>query len=139
MDKNAKIVNFHCFWPTLPPENGPLMAIESQKMYKIPLRGFPEKLADTRDRETTDRETTETRLDLRVRFPRWGSDQKLWESDARFWRNNQKYVKIGHFWPKIGQNGQILSFPQKSKNVTFLHSQRLVFMQKIRKFWCADF
>ena len=30
--KNHQNDRFHIFWPTLPPENGSLMAIESQKM-----------------------------------------------------------------------------------------------------------
>ena len=33
--KMAKITNFDCFWPMLPPGNGPLMAIESWNMYKM--------------------------------------------------------------------------------------------------------
>ena len=40
MQKMAKIVNFHFFLPTLPPENGSLMAIESEKMYKMPFKAF---------------------------------------------------------------------------------------------------
>ncbi len=38
MQKIEKITNFHCFWPTLPPGNGPLMAIESWNMYKMPFK-----------------------------------------------------------------------------------------------------
>ena len=30
--------NFHCFWPTLSPGNGPFMVIESWNMYKMPLK-----------------------------------------------------------------------------------------------------
>ncbi len=34
MQKMAKMTNFHCFGPTLPPENGSLIAIESGKCIK---------------------------------------------------------------------------------------------------------
>ena len=49
---------------------------------------------------------------------------------------------LAHFdqnWPKFGQNDQFSSFPEKNKNVTFLHSLRLAFMQKIREIQCAVF
>ena len=38
MQKMAKMTNFHCFWPMLPPGNGLLMAIELWNMYKIPFK-----------------------------------------------------------------------------------------------------
>ena len=41
------------------------------------------------------------------------------------------------FWKDAAQNVKFLSFPEKTKNVTFLHSLRLAFMQNIRKFQCA--
>ena len=38
MQKMAKMTNFHYFWPTLSPGNGPLMAIEAWSMYNMPFK-----------------------------------------------------------------------------------------------------
>ena len=38
----------------------------------------------------------------------------------------------GQFWTNAAQNDQFLSFPEKNKNVTFLHSLKLAFMQQAR-------
>ena len=38
MQKLAKMKNFHYFWPTLPPKNGPLMSIKAWNMYKMPFK-----------------------------------------------------------------------------------------------------
>ena len=50
--------------------------------------------------------------------------------NLRFWTFLNILAQI---LDRRGQNVQFLSFPEKNKNVTFLHSLRLAFMQKIRE------
>ena len=58
----------------------------------------------------------------------------------------RKTFDFGHFlpfwlkfWTDAAQNDQSLSFPEKNKNITFLHSLRLAFMHKIREIQYAVF
>ena len=50
-----------------------------------------------------------------------------------------KMSKLTILWPISTQNVQFSSFPEKNKNVTFLHSLKLAFMQKIREIQFAVF
>ena len=72
--------------------------------------------------------------------------QKMREMQYAVFEQMRKTLDFGHFWPfwlkfwtDAAQNDQFLSFPEKNKNVTFLHSLRLAFMQKIREIQYAVF
>ena len=62
--------------------------------------------------------------------------QNKW-GKASIWAFLTILAQNGRFWTDTAQNVQFSNFPGKNKNVTFLHSLRLAFMQKIRKFQCA--
>ena len=49
------------------------------------------------------------------------------------------WAKNPYFRPPGGQKGVKMNFRGKSENVMFLHSLRLSYMQKIRKFYRAVF
>ena len=101
--------------------------------------GFLEKRL--RDRQTdrqTDRERDETVFNgpncpvgvgPKIRKFQCAISEKIWHF-LPFWPN---------FWTDAAQNDQFSSFPEKNKNVTFLHSLRLAFMQKIREIQWAVF
>ena len=55
-----------------------------------------------------------------------------------FWGTPKKPEKC-QFLKDSAQNVQFSSFPEKNKNVTFLHSLRLAFLQKIREIQYAVF
>ena len=59
--------------------------------------------------------------------------------NLRFWGFLTILAQNGQFWTYAAQNVQLSSFPEKNKNVTFLHSLRLEFMHKIREIECAVF
>ena len=72
--------------------------------------------------------------------------QKIREIQYAVFLKMRKTFDFGHFWPfclkfwkDAAQNDQFLSYPEKNKNVTFLHSLRLAFMQKIREIQYAVF
>ena len=56
--------------------------------------------------------------------------------NLRFWAFWPFWLK---FWTDAAQNVQFSSFPEKNKNVTFLNSLRLAFMQKVREIQYAVF
>ena len=66
--------------------------------------------------------------------------QKIREIQYAVFEKMRKTLVFGHFWPfwlkfwtDAAQNDKFSSFPEKRKNVTFLHSLRLAFMHKIRE------
>ena len=72
--------------------------------------------------------------------------QKIREIQYVVFEQMRKTFDFGNFWPfwpyfwtDTTQNDQFSSFPEKNKNVTFLHSLRLVFMEKIGEIQCAVF
>ena len=82
--KMAKMVNFHCFWPTLPPENGSLMAIESGKMHKMPYK--------------SDNLSFDMILSWR--------NHNLWTKNAKNGQNGQ----FSLFWPTLPpENGSLMA------------------------------
>ena len=88
--KMAKMTNFHYFWPTLPPGNGPFMAIESWKMYKMPLKSDNPSL-----------------------------DMILPKKTTTYWQKMQKMAKITNFhcfWPTL---------PPENKSLMVTESQKI--------------
>ena len=61
------------------------------------------------------------------------------ESEKHQFRGTPKKPEKCQFLTDAAQNDQFSSFPEKNKNVTFLHSLRLAFMQKIREIQYAVF
>ena len=78
------------------------------------------------------------------RLQRLGFVQKIRKFQFAVFQKNAKNHHFWSFWPNLGQfwskwakKGLFSNFPEKNQNVTFLHSLRLAFMQKIGKFQCA--
>ena len=72
--------------------------------------------------------------------------QNIREIQYAVFEKMRKTFDFGHFlpfwlkfWTDAAQNVQFFSFPEKNKNVNFLHSLRLAFMQKIREIQYAVF
>ena len=72
--------------------------------------------------------------------------QKIREIQYAVFEKMRKTFDFGHFWPfwphfwtDAAQNDKFSSFPEKNKNVTFLHSLRLAIMEKIREIQYAVF
>ena len=72
--------------------------------------------------------------------------QKIREIQCAVFEKMRKTFDFWHFlpfwlkfWTEAAQNDQFSSFPEKNKNVTFLHSLSLAFMQKIRDIQYAVF
>ena len=61
------------------------------------------------------------------------------ESEKHSFRGTPKKPEKCQFLTDSAQNVQFSSFPEKNKNITFLHSLRLEFLQKIREIQYAVF